>query len=98
MKRSGLVRSSIAPAWPYRLPSNMNRPVPHRERGLLDRLRHGRMSVAGAGEVLRRAAELHQDRDFVNEFTRAEANNMRAENAVSRGVGQNLDEALGAAH
>ena len=56
------------------------------------------MGVAGAGEVLGRAAELHQNRDLVDHLAGAKAHDMPAEHAVAGGVGEDLDEAVGVAH
>ena len=42
------------------------------------------MGVAGAGQIFRGAAELHQHRRFVDEFARAEANDVHAEPGYER--------------
>src|SRR5271156_2495695 len=55
---------------------NVNRPLRHRHRRLLNRFRHRRMRMAGAGEVFRRAGKLHQDRDLVDHLARAEPHDM----------------------
>ena len=78
--------------------SHVDRPLVDRHRRLLDRLRHRRMGVAGAGEVLGRAAELHQDAGLVDHLAGAEADDVGAEHPVRRRVGEDLDEAVGVAH
>ena len=63
------------------------------EGGFLDGFRHGRVRVAGAAEVFRRTAELHQHRRLVDHLAGAEADDVHAEDPVGVLVGKNLDEA-----
>src|SRR6185437_10613762 len=46
--------------------SDVDRLEEGRERRFLDRFRHGRMRMAGAGEIFGRAAEFHQHRGLVD--------------------------------
>ena len=60
----------------------MNLPLLDGERRFAHGFGQGRMRVAGAREILRRAAELHQHGGFGDQFARAGADDMDAENAV----------------
>ena len=78
--------------------SEMHRLEPGRHGRLAHRLRHGRVGVAGAREVLGRAAELHQHRRLVDHLAGAGADDVDAEHAVGRLVGEDLHEAVGVVH
>ncbi len=67
------------------------------ERGFLDRFVQGRVGVAGAGDVLGRGAELHRERRLGDHRAGVGADDVDAEHAVARGIGEDLDEALGVA-
>ena len=54
--------------------------------------------VAGAGEIFRRAAEFHQHRRLVDHLAGAEADDMHAEHAVGRLVGEDFHETVGVQH
>ena len=54
--------------------------------------------MAGARQILGRAAEFHQHRRFVDHLAGAEADDVHAEHAVGLLVGEDLDEALGVQH
>ena len=73
-------------------------PLVDGQRGFADRFGQGRMRVAGAGQIFRRAAEFHQHAGFGDQFAGADAEDVNAEHAVGRGVGENLHEAVGLAH
>ncbi len=53
------------------------------------------MGVADERNVLGRRAELHRDHRFRDQLGRHRADDMHAEDAVGRGVGEKLDEAAG---
>jgi hypothetical protein len=55
------------------------------------------MGVAGAGEVLGRAAELHQHRGLGDHGAGVGADDVHPEDPVGRGVGEHFDEAVGGA-
>jgi hypothetical protein len=65
-----------------------------RQRRLPHRLRIGRMRVAGHREILGRRAEFHRDADLVDQVARPRPDDVRAEDAVGRGIGEDLDEAF----
>ena len=54
-----------------------------------------RMRVAGARQILGRAAELHQHRRLGDHLRRVGAEDVHAEHAVGRGIGEDLHEAVG---
>src|SRR5262245_46232435 len=66
--------------------SHMDRPLGHGERCLLHRLGEGRMRVAGARQILRRAAELHDHRRLRDHLAGVGADDMHAQNAVGGGI------------
>src|SRR6202140_1468633 len=53
------------------------------------------MSVAGAGDVLRRGAEFHGDRRFADHVAGVGAENVHAEHAVGLGVRQDFHKTFG---
>ena len=53
------------------------------------------MRMAGAGDVLGRAAELHRDRRLGDHGAGIGADNVHAEHAVGRSIGEDLHEAVG---
>ena len=73
----------------------MNGALVHRHGGFLDRLRQGRMRMAGAGDVFGRGAEFHGDRGLGDHVAGIGADDVDAEHAVGLGVGDDLDEAVG---
>ena len=64
-------------------PSHMDRPLGDGERRFLDRLGQRRMGVAGARQVLRRAAELHDHGGFRDHLA-----GVRADRCARRGCGR----------
>jgi len=54
--------------------------------------------MAGPGEILRRTTELHKDSGLMDHFAGAEADDMDAQHAVARLVGEDLHKALGVEH
>src|SRR5689334_7499189 len=77
--------------------SDMDRPLVDGESGFLHRLVERGMCVTGAGQVFRRPAELHQYGRLGNHGAGVGADNVYAEHAVGRPVGENLDETFGGA-
>ena len=75
----------------------MDRGFTHGEPGFLDRLTHGGVGMDGAAEVLSAAAVFHVGDDFADEFARAVAKNLRAENPVGFGGGDDFDKTVGGA-
>ena len=73
----------------------MNRALGDRHGRFFDRLRQGRMRVAGAREIFRRTAEFHQHRRFRDHVAGVRTDNVNAEHAVGLGVGQNFHKAVG---
>ena len=76
----------------------MDRLAESRQSGFLDRLRHGRMGVAGSAQIFRRTAEFHQHRCFVDEFARTQAYDMDTQYPVRRRIGQNLHQSVSRLH
>ena len=66
---------------------------PHRR--FLDRLRKGRVGMAGARQIFRGAAELHQHRAFMDELAGHRTEDVHAEHPVGLRIRQHLDEAVG---
>src|SRR5215216_3503493 len=66
-----------------------------RECRLLDSFGEGWMRMAGPRHIFRRAAELHQHRAFMNEFSGHRADDMHPEHAVGPRIRQDFDEAVG---
>ena len=54
--------------------------------------------MAGASEVFRGTAELHQNHDFVDHLARAESDDMPSKYAIGGRVGQDFHETLGVTH
>ena len=54
--------------------------------------------MTGPGQVFRRTAKLHQNRDLVDHLADILAHEMRSEHAVGFDIGQNLDEPVGRQH
>src|SRR5688572_10726842 len=76
----------------------MDRLEESRERRFLDRLRHGRVGMASARQILRRTAELHKYRSLVDHLAGAETDDMGAQHTVARLVGEDLHESVGLEH
>src|SRR5579872_1894481 len=76
----------------------MDRTLGDAERRLSDGLGHCRMGVAGTGEILRGAAELHKHRGFMNHLAGAKAHDMDAKHSIRRSVSKEFDEAVSLAH
>ena len=53
------------------------------------------MGMAGAGQILGRTAELHDDRHLVDDLAGLGSDNVAAEHPVAAGIGQDLDETVG---
>src|SRR4051812_47549929 len=87
-----LFRHSMTKRW---APLDVDRLEEGGQRRFLHRFRHRRMGVAGAGQIFRRAAELHQHRRLMDHLTGAEADDMDAEHAVALLVSQDLHETVG---
>ena len=75
----------------------MNRGAVRGVRRLADRLRHRRMRVDRADQLLDRALEPERQRRFGDELGRARADHVDAEDLVVLLVGDDLDEAFGLA-
>src|SRR5262249_22780970 len=67
------------------------------ERGFLDGLVEGRTRVAGAGQVLSRAAELHQHSRLGNHGAGVGADDVNAKHAIGIGLRKNFYEAFSSA-
>src|SRR3569623_1025628 len=68
----------------------MDGPLADRKRSLLDRLRASRMRMAGAGEIFRAAAKLHEIGRFVDHFPGFAADDVHAEHAIRFRICENL--------
>src|SRR5829696_396201 len=89
-------RASRASSWRYGTPgSHVDGALVDGHGGFLDRLGAGRMRVAGAREVLGRAAEFHQHRRFVDHLARFRPDDVHPEHPGGRRVGEDLHEAVG---
>src|SRR5215212_5787343 len=66
-----------------------------RECRLLDSFGEGWMRMAGPRQVFRRAAELHQHRAFMDEFSGHRADDMHAQHTVGPRIRQDFDETVG---
>ena len=73
----------------------MDGPLADCKRSLLDGLRPGRMRVAGAREIFRTAAKLHENAGFMDHFAGFSADNVHAEHAIGLRICENLHEAVG---
>src|SRR6185436_4073378 len=82
----------------FGLASDMDRLEPRGHRRLAHRFRHGRVGMRRAGEVLGRAAELHQHRRFLDQLAGGSPKDVNAEHAVARFVSKDLHKAFGAVH
>src|SRR5215472_17661801 len=78
--------------------SDVDRAAVDGEGGFLDGFVQGRVGVAGAGDVLRRRGKLHADDELGDQIARIRADDMGAEDAIRRLVGEDLDEAVGHGH
>ena len=72
----------------------MNCALCNRQRRFFDGLRQGRMGVAGAGQILGRAAEFHDNSGLSDDLSGVRANDMNPKDPVCFGVGQNFNEAV----
>ena len=64
------------------------------ERGFLDRFAQGRVGMNGATEVLAASTEFHDRDDFCDQFGSGMGENRGTENAISLGIGDELDHAF----
>ena len=53
--------------------------------------------MAGAGEIFGRTAEFHQQRGLGDQLADMRADHVHAQHPIGRGIGQDLDEAVGRA-
>ena len=73
----------------------MDSPPVNAQGRLLDRFRQPRVAVADAGDVFGRGAQLYGDGDLLDQIPGLGADDVAAEHRVGRGVGEDLDEAVG---
>src|SRR5262249_10352658 len=93
--RSSIRRAAPPPARSLsRARSSVERALFDAERRLAHDLGHRRMRVADARDVLGGGAELDRHHRLGDELARQAADGVHAEDAVARGVGEDLDEAL----
>src|SRR6185503_13949598 len=85
------------PVYSSALSSAVNGRAVRRVRGFPDRLRHRRMRVDGTDQLLDRALEAQGRRRLGDQFGRARADHVDAEQLVVLLLGDDLDEALGLA-
>ena len=72
----------------------MDRALAHRHRRFLDRFRHGRVGVDRAGQVFGAATVFHVSDDLTDQLAGILAEDLRAEDFVGLGVGDDLDVAV----
>ena len=71
--------------------SEVDRALVHGKCRFFDRFGQRRVSVAGPGDILAARSEFDGDRRFRNQLTRMSTNDVHTKDAVSAGIGQNLD-------
>ena len=91
MKRQGGSAETTHPPGPGLL--HLHRPAFYAHGGLADGFGHGRVGVAGAGEVFGGRTEFHGDADLMDHLTDADAHHVRAEDAVGLGIGKDFHKA-----
>jgi hypothetical protein len=62
---------------------------------LLERLTQSGMGVAGSGQIFGTSSVFNGNDRLGNHFTRIRSNNVRSQNLVRLGTGQDLDETVG---
>ena len=68
----------------------MDRPSIHGQSGFFERLRQSGMSMTDAGEIFAARAERHGSGSFGDQFSRARADDVNAQNPVCFFMRQNL--------
>src|SRR3569623_748770 len=76
----------------------MQRAARHRQRRFVQCFRQGGMGMHGAGDIFRRAAELHHRPRLADQHGRQRTDDVHAQYAVALGIAQYLHEPRGVAH